>query len=758
MREIIRTGIQCLKDNGIKYTYGLTVNYIRREIFPKKSRQKYKSYESDDAKTAYINYLEWLNLILRDRKNNPDFVEITDTPYIRQRNDAKVIAWYLPQYYKIPKNDIYHGEGFTEWTNTTRAIPLFTGHYQPHLPYDVGFYNLTMKSALERQVELAKKYGIYGFCFDYYWFSGEKIMEKPTELFLANRDLDLHYCINWCLENWSTVWDGGARELIYEQKLTESDAAGFLKDILPYFQDERYIRIDGKPVLMCYGCNTVEREIFVRFVDKLRKLVKEQGISDLYIMLCVGGFSGSVKDWGGDAVVEYPTINMGACNKFEVDGYINPNFISREGLLDYQGMIDSKSYMRNYSEENVYRAAMVNFDNSARKAYSENCYITVNASPDGYRYWISEIIKDSMRTHNRDNNYVFVLAWNEWAEGAHLEPDLRYGYAYLNATRVAIEENRKLDTTLIRDEISNLEERLIEPIYFYIHCIESLGDVIACEPIARYLKSIKPDSKVFWIVKKQYSEVIKYNPYIDEIIEVDYLSQSIDILNDKRKEENSIIVDCHQNHRRCTVTDRYHYNPANPQIDEYTYLNYGSLLANFCLSAGLEPLSIAPKFYLRDNIEIPFELPDKYIVVHCKSAELCKDWQPKKWNSLISQLIAEGYSIIEVGMQAQVSVKNKEYIDCTDIRDIQVIAKIIESADFFFGIDSSFAHVANCFNIPGVLIFGKYKYFDKPMMYTGGYASTNAKIIYARDNGTAADVTVNEVMNAFYDLLKSASI
>ncbi len=705
---------------------------------------------SHDDYEAYVKFIEDFNLKLRNPALNTEFIEKSGAQYERRDGDVKLIAWYLPQYYEMEVNNKYHGQGFTEWYSVTRSIPLFTGHIQPHLPYDVGFYNLTMEDTLRKQVSLAREYGIYGFCVDYYWFSGVKTMEKPLQILHRCKDMDIHYCLNWCTENWTAKWDGENSGLIFEQKLEDGDDRKFFDDALPYFKDERYICIGGRPVLMIYKCTLFEKERFKTLLSNLRHYAVEEGFPGLYIMLTTADSVVDASEWGFDALCEYPTSLIGGDVRASVKGYVNPNFKSAGNILDYATIVNRMTYSHRYPSSSCYYALTTNFDNSPRKGYSPNCIVTINSTPDLYRTWLRDVIRRTVREHKEDDRYAFILAWNEWAESSHLEPDMYFGYGYLEATRRALIEEGRLDTEYVNRQVCLRKAAGAENIHFYIHCIESLGDVIACEPIPRYLKSKYPGCKVTWIAKTSTADVVRYNPFLDGVSVVGYLGESMDLVAFLSSDPNNIIVDCHQDGRRCVKTDRIHRNPANPQINEFTYLNYGSLLANFCLSAGLPALTDAPRFHFDPSIP-PFEGVDgKYVVFHCKSAEICKDWSNSKWNDLAERLISMGYKVVEVGLDPQVSIRNPGYLDMTNVHDIQRIGRIIEGAECFFGVDSAFAHLANCVGTYGILIFGKYKYFDRPMMYTGDYATgVNSTIIFARDDQAAEAVSVDEVMGAF---------
>lgn len=249
-----------------------------------------------------MNYLE--NGI---HKKDEMYAEFDSDPIKLHKNDVKAIAWYLPQYHRIDINDYYHGRGFTEWNNTSKAFPIFTGHYQPHIPYDVGYYDLNNPEVFVRQIELAKHYGIYGFSFYYYWFSGKRVMEKPLEYFLRHRELDIKYCITWANENWMSVWDSGDHDLILEQKLQNGDSIRFINDLLPYFNDDRYIRINGKLLLIVYRANIWDKACVNELFQSFRDEVKRNIGKELYIMICNSfGFDEYAEEWGADALLEFP--------------------------------------------------------------------------------------------------------------------------------------------------------------------------------------------------------------------------------------------------------------------------------------------------------------------------------------------------------------------------------------------------------------------------------------------------------------------
>ena len=395
------------------------------------------AYNTVEEEVEYVHYIE--AKLIKERAET--FIDISKDSFQRKKDDTKVIAWYLPQYHRIPVNDKFLGKGFTEWTNTTQCLPIFTGHYQPHIPYDVGYYDLNNIETLKRQIELAKMYGIYGFCFHYYWFSGTRLMEKPLFKFIDNPDLDIKFCINWANENWTSLWDAGNNEIIYKQELHDGDCRKFAEDLLPFLSDHRYIKIDEKPVFVIYHANIWNKDTVNKFLDELRTQIKQKLGCDLYILLTnAHGFDENAKEWGADAIVEFPPHAINRFTKnYRPRGYINPNFVGR--FLDGGDFIKKREYMMTHNTPIYYRSALTSWDNTARKA-TTNAAVFTGFTPATFKQWLIDIITESKKIHQSEEDYVFVNSWNEWAEGSHLEPDMKYGYAYLQTVKEALEECR----------------------------------------------------------------------------------------------------------------------------------------------------------------------------------------------------------------------------------------------------------------------------------------------------------------------------
>ncbi len=288
---------------------------------------------------------------------------------------------------------------------------------------------------------------------------------------------------------------------------------------------------------------------------------------------------------------------------------------------------------------------------------------------------------------------------------------------------------------------------------FYIHLIISLGDIVACEPVVRYLKARWQGAKVVWIVRKGYEAVLKCNPFIAEVRTVANLAESSALLASLDVAKGQVAVDLHFNGLRCPDTGFIHHNAVNPFITFETYLHCGNLLEAFSLCAGMEVPDEPPVFYLDPAVRVPQKLPERYVVFHCKSNMRIKDWTARKWNALALRLLRLGYTVVELGTERIIRTKSGRYVDCTDIADLQEIAAIISRAECFVGIDSGFAHIANCFGVKSVLIFGVYYHYSDYRIYSGGFGKgENCRIVFDHRYGSFR-VRVKDVERAFIELI-----
>lgn len=370
---------------------------------------------------------------------------------------SKVIAFYLPQFHSIPENDKAHGKGFTEWTNTKKANPLFEGHRQPRTPMNENYYNLLDEGVMAQQIKLAKEYGVYGFCYYHYWFkNGKKLLEKPLENMLKDKSLDMPFCLCWANENWTRRWDGGNNEIIVEQDYGDlADLKNHVDYLCEFFRDERYIKIEGKPLLLIYKPELIPNLKLV--VKTIREQANINGFSDINIS------------------IQFPRYYIDGANLGLFDNYIQfqPKFIQDAqdadsknplrrfikklmitvdpdkmlmGKLKKSGgntapSLKHRSYDSDWSsiisykvkDKRLIAGAFVDWDNTAR---NKNGLVYDGADPQKFGKYMKALVKKVEAEYSTP--YIFINAWNEWAEGTYLEPDSDYEYGYLEALSEAL--------------------------------------------------------------------------------------------------------------------------------------------------------------------------------------------------------------------------------------------------------------------------------------------------------------------------------
>ena len=329
-------------------------------------------------------------------------------------------------------------------------------------------------------------------------------------------------------------------------------------------------------------------------------------------------------------------------------------------------------------------------------------------------------------------------------------------YLVKKLTPQEIASTRKnLCTDLVERKVRQLQNNNGVKIHFYILLVQSIGDIIANEPITRHLKTLSPSSSIHWIVNGNFKAILEANPYLDEIIPVNSLAEGEDCCKMLSGTPGNIIVDCHFNGIVFDANRKPHENLANPDLNVYTHYYFGPLLSTFSLAAGLPPLNIQPIFYLRNGIKRPDFGVSQYIVFHCRSNELARDWSNSKWNRLAESLTTKGLTIIEIGTERVITENyNGRVLDYTGRKDLQELAAIVRDAKLFIGIDSAFGHVANCFQTPSIILLGKYKHFDTYLPYSGPFPnSNNFKILRAPSGHPASDIDFNNVLAAASDSL-----
>ncbi len=341
--------------------------------------------------------------------------------------DVRLIAFYLTQFHPVPENDLWWGKGFTEWTNVTKAVPLFKGHNQPHLPSDLGFYDLRVRETRHEQIRLAKDYGIDGFCYYYYWFSGHRLLEKPLEDMLADPDSDMPFCLCWANENWTRRWDAAEHEILIAQQYRPEDDLEFIKSLEPYLRDPRYIRVGGKPLIICYRPQHLPDS--AKSVQVWRDYCRQAGIGEIHTACALTHGNWDYRAYGFDSGVEFPPHNMKARNlapKLEF-------FEVYSGYCPEYSQIADMYLARSYSAgESVFRGVFPAWDNTARRGKIGT--VIMNGTPANYEEWLSRAVAATRSERSAGDGLVFINAWNEWAEGCHLEPCRTYGHGFLEAT------------------------------------------------------------------------------------------------------------------------------------------------------------------------------------------------------------------------------------------------------------------------------------------------------------------------------------
>ncbi|MDR1151438.1 MAG: glycoside hydrolase family 99-like domain-containing protein [Bifidobacteriaceae bacterium] len=372
----------------------------------------------------------------------PDAIDIVPQPFYHYRvdeterhdNQIKPIAFYLPQFHRIPENDMWWGEGFTEWTNVRRGRPLFRGHYQPHVPSELGYYDLSSGPQVqERQAALAAEYGIYAFCYYHYWFAGRRLLDKPLKTLLANPQINFRFCLCWANEPWSRRWDGSDLDILMPQVHDHASDVAFITEALPILSDPRYVTIEGAPLLSVYRPNLFPD--FRETAATWRDVCAENGIDRLHISVVQSFTPGDPVAQGADSGIEFPPHGPLPTSIQETVTDLDPEFDGR--VVDYREAAHVSS-ARCSPAFPLFRGAMVSWDNTARRGV--HATVVHHANPLEYKKWLIALV-DATARRPAPERLIFINAWNEWAEGTHLEPDQKFGRGYLEATRDAMAIN-----------------------------------------------------------------------------------------------------------------------------------------------------------------------------------------------------------------------------------------------------------------------------------------------------------------------------
>jgi lipopolysaccharide biosynthesis protein len=356
----------------------------------------------------------------------------------------KSIAIHLPQFYPFAENDEWWGKGFTEWTNVTKAKPLFEGHYQPHLPTDLGFYDLRLEEARIAQAELAREYGIDGFCYYHYWFNGKRIMNKPLDDMIRTKTPNFPYMLCWANENWTRRWDGMDAEILIEQTYGHQDDITHMEFLCSnFFNDPRYIRVNGKPFFVVY-----RPSLFPDIKNTLiqwREVARKMGIGELYLGYMQSfNYKDDPSVAGFDCAIEFqpdfssvPTPErLPIKDKIKYKLKISKSAYHLNFIYSYSKYV--KRFIENWKvKRNIYPSIFPMWDNASRR--NGGATIFKDSTPLIYQEWLEHIIKLYKEEKSDMDKYIFINAWNEWAEGNHLEPCQEWGRKYLEATKNALD-------------------------------------------------------------------------------------------------------------------------------------------------------------------------------------------------------------------------------------------------------------------------------------------------------------------------------
>ncbi len=343
--------------------------------------------------------------------------------------NIRTIAFHLPQFHPIPENDEWWGKGFTEWTNTAKAKPMFPGHYQPHVPADLGFYDLRLAESRAAQAELAKSYGLEGFCYYHYWFGGRRILERPVNEILDSHEPNFPFCLCWANHSWNSIWQGSPDKILIEQNYPGmDDHKAHFDFLLRAFKDPRYIKTDGKPVFVIFRPMEIPnvREV----VEFWRKLAAQSGLDGLHLV-GIATSEWNPQEYGFDAsiVQKLPGLR----------GWVSWRTPLKRLMQTYQKI---RGYPTIYSYAKVfpmllsssvsgienYPSVIPNWDNTPRSG--KRGLVLHGSTPELFRRHFRDAIELAQKLPD-DRKFLFIKSWNEWAEGNHLEPDLKWGHDYL---------------------------------------------------------------------------------------------------------------------------------------------------------------------------------------------------------------------------------------------------------------------------------------------------------------------------------------
>ncbi|WP_448724880.1 glycoside hydrolase family 99-like domain-containing protein [Pseudomonas farris] len=421
-------------------------------IFTTKHPGRNYRLESADLSAAPLPYYE------EQRDYSDSFVHDT----------IKILAYYLPQFSPNPENDEWHGKGFTEWHKVRAANPLFHGHYQQHVPHaDIGYYQLDSHEQMAVQAAQMAQAGVHGMIFYHYWFSGKLILEKPAQTLLDHPEINMPFSFCWANENWTRRWDGNEQEILLGQIYSKEDASAFIQYLIPFFKDDRYIKIDGRPVLFVYRPSSME---FVNeYIDIWAAECLAQGVGAPFVVATLTRGATAPQDYGMDAAVERVLQDWTDGAVPEIKSQKHPYWPINGSILDYSSVADHYIEKELTNDYPLFRSLVPTWDNTAR--YGTEAFALDGFTTSKFQDWLEHLIDYSEQNLPEDRRFVVINAWNEWAEGAHLEPDTRFGYGYLNSVGRALSGYKFSDT-----EYFEIDENTVVNIVFSSAVTKQLGE------------------------------------------------------------------------------------------------------------------------------------------------------------------------------------------------------------------------------------------------------------------------------------------
>ena len=366
---------------------------------------------------------------------------------MEKKSKARLIAYYLPQFHPIPENDEWWGKGFTEWVNVAKAKPLFRGHYQPHIPADLGFYDLRLSETRTAQAKIAEEHGIEGFCYWHYWFAGKRLLERPFNEVLKAKEPKFPFCLGWANESWTGIWHGCADRMLIEQTYAGiQDEEAHFNAVLEAFFDNRYITVEGKPVFYIYKPHNLPDS--KGFIERWNNWAIKAGLKGIHFIGENDTSEWNPQDDGFDALVE----NIGVTFQrmimyhslpvklFNIIRYYNINVrLNRPIIFSYKAFINCA--LNNLNNDFLqYPCVLPNWDTTPR--CNGRGYVLTDSTPELFRIYLRRAI-DQVSQRAFDKRLIFIKSWNEWAEGNHLEPDKQFGRGYLEVCRDENNNNEK---------------------------------------------------------------------------------------------------------------------------------------------------------------------------------------------------------------------------------------------------------------------------------------------------------------------------